>query len=364
MNLRALNPGFEPDRLLAFTVDPSLNGYDFPRRVALFQRLQDDIVAEPGVKDVSAAAVALMTDSNSSTTIRVEGYDAKEEEDMNPGFNYVAPGFFATLGIPLLAGRDFTDADVQGAPKVAVVNEEFARYFFKGENPVGRKIGEGGRQSTNPIDITIVGLARDGKAASLRDKPRRFVYVPYTQHPGIGDLTFYVRSGLDPAGLGSRMRQLVRSADAALPITEMKTMEAQIRESLFVDRLVAALSAAFGFLATLLAGIGLYAVMSYAVAQRTREIGIRVALGAERRTVLLMVLKEVGLLAAIGVVIGLPSGYGLGRVVEAQLFGMDARDPLTYAAATAILVTAAFLAGYVPARRATRVDPIVALRYE
>jgi predicted permease len=368
-NLRSLNPGFEPERLLAFSVNPALNGYDLARRLDLFKRLQDDFAAEPGVKAVSLAEEPLMTDSNSSSTIKVEGYEAKDEEDMNPNFNSVAPGFFTTLGIPLLSGHDFTDGDLPAAPKVAVVNEAFARYFYQNESPIGRRLGYGrsfkkGMPPEEAYPITIVGVARDSKAASLREKQVRFVYVPYTQQTEIGQMTFYVRSPLEAAGLGNRVRMLVRQVDPGLPVTDMKTMRAQIHESLFVERMVAVLSAAFGLLATLLAAIGLYGVMSYAVSLRTREIGIRVALGAERRAVLLMVLKEVAVLALIGIAIGLPSGYGLGRLVESQLFGMTARDPLTFAVATATLVVSALLAGYLPAARATRVDPLVALRYE
>ncbi|HET6899194.1 MAG TPA: FtsX-like permease family protein, partial [Vicinamibacteria bacterium] len=368
-NLRSLNPGFEADRLLTFTVDPSLNGYESARRLALFKRLQDDFAAEPGVKTVSLAENALMTSNDSSSTIRVEGYEAKEEEDMNPNFNSVGPGFFTTLGIPLLSGREFTDGDLAGAPKVAVVNEAFARYFYKNESPIGRRFGLGrsfkkGMPPEENYPITIVGIARDSKASSLRQKQARFVYVPYSQQTDIGQMTFYVRSPLEAGGLGNRVRMLVRQADPGLPVTDMKTMRAQIHESLFVERMVAVLSAAFGFLATLLAAIGLYGVMSYAVSLRTREIGIRVALGAERRTVLFMVLKEVAVLALLGVLLGLPSGYGLGRLVESQLYGMTARDPVTFAVATAVLLVSAALAGYVPAARATRVDPLVALRYE
>ena len=368
-NLRSLNPGFEAERLLTFTVDPSLNGYDSARRLALFKRLQDDFAAEPGVKTVSLAENALMTSNDSSSTIRVEGYEAKEEEDMNPNFNSVGTGFFTTLGIPLLSGREFTDGDIGGAPKVAVVNEAFARYFYKDQSPIGRRFGLGrsfkkGMPPEENYPITIVGIARDSKASSLRQKNVRFVYVPYAQQTDIGQMTFYVRSPLEAAGLGNRVRMLVRQADPGLPVTDMKTMRAQIHESLFVERIVAVLSAAFGLLATLLAAIGLYGVMSYAVSLRTREIGIRVALGAERRTVLLMVLKEVAVLALLGVVLGLPSGYGLGRLVESQLYGLTARDPLTFGVATAVLLVSAAVAGYVPASRATRVDPLVALRYE
>lgn len=361
MNLRELDPGFQPERLLGFFVDPSLNGYDPARRVAVFERIRDEAEAEPGVQSASMAQVALMTNSNWSGTVLVDGYEPKEDENMNPDVNGVGPEFFATLGITLVAGRDFSAADVPGAPKVAIVNEAFARYFFGDGDPLGRRFGFA-RDKLK--DITIVGLVRDGKTASLREGPIRFVYLPYRQSQDLGAMAFYVRSTLDPDTLGPRLREIVRQVDPALPLTSLKTMRAQIGESLFVERMVAALSAAFGLLATLLAALGLYGVMSYAVARRTREIGIRMALGAEARSVLVMVLKEVGWLATIGVLIGLPSGYGLGRLVESQLFGLTARDPLTFALATATLLLSAFVAGYVPALRATRVDPMVALRYE
>ena len=362
MNLRTLDPGFEPERLLAFSVDPSLNGHDPARRLALCKQIQDGIAVEPGVRSVSLAREALMTNSEWSSNITVEGYESKEDEDMSPGFNGVGPGFFSTLGMPLLAGRELDDGDVLERPKVAVVNERFARYFFGDQDPIGRRFGIGAGQVR--LDITIVGLVRDGKSSSLREKPHRFVYVPYAQQANVGGVTFYVRSAADPEALAGRLRKVVQRADANLPVTGLKTMRVQIGESLFVERMVAALSAAFGFLATLLAAVGLYGVMSYAVSLRTREIGIRVALGAERRAVLFMVLKEVAILAALGVAIGLLSGYGLGRLVETQLFGLTARDPLTFATATATLLLAALLAGYIPASRATRVDPMVALRYE
>jgi predicted permease len=311
------------------------------------------------------AEVALMTNSVNSSSIRVEGYESKEGEDMNPNFNRVGPGFFSTMGMTLVRGRDVSDGDTAQAPRVAVVNEAFAKYFYGDKDPLGRRFGVGPKEEG--YKITIVGVVRDGKAASLREKPARYAFTPYTQDADsnvVGDMTYYVRSSLDPAAMGNRLRRLVQQADASLPVTRMQTMQVQIRESLFVDRMVASLSAAFGFLATLLAAVGLYGVMSYTVSLRTREIGIRVALGAERRTVLLMVLREVAVMALLGIAIGLPSGYGLGRLVESQLFGLTGRDPLTFALATATLLLSALLAGYVPAARATRVDPLVALRYE
>jgi ABC-type antimicrobial peptide transport system permease subunit len=198
----------------------------------------------------------------------------------------------------------------------------------------------------------------------MREDQRRFVYVPYAQQSDLAEMTIYTRTTTEPLALAARLRAIVHRIDPTLPVTGLKTMDAQISESLFVERLVAALSAAFGLLATLLAAIGLYGVMSYAVSLRTREIGIRVALGADRRTVLAMVLKEVAVLALVGVAIGLPSGYGLGRLVEAQLFGLTARDPFTFALATVTLLATALLAGYLPARRAMRVQPMAALRYQ
>jgi putative ABC transport system permease protein len=362
MNLRALDPGFRAARLFAFSVDPSRDGQDFTHRAATLRRIQEELTVEPGVAAVSAAAVGLMTGNDTSSTVRVEGYQAKEGEDMNPNFNDVAPGFFSTLGIPLLAGREVLDTDVLGAPKVAVVNEAFARYFFKDESPIGRHIGlaRGG----SGYDIEIVGLVRDGKSATLREEPPRFVYMPYAQEPRVGGLTFYVRSSAGAGSFGARLRAAVRRVDATLPVTDLKTMEAQIGEALFVERMEAALSAAFGLLATVLAAVGLYGVMSHAVAVRTREIGLRVALGADDRTVLLLVLREVAVLAALGIAIGLPGGYGLGRIVESQLYGLTARDPLTFGVATLALLATALVAGLVPALRAARVDPMIALRYE
>ena len=360
-NLRSLDPGFRPDRLVTFHVDPALSGYDQGQRLAFFDRLTEALRAEPGVESVSLAAMALMAGNDSSSTIKVEGYTEREDEDMNPNFNWVGPGFFETLGMPLVRGRDITDADRKGGTKVAVVNETFARYFFGDADPLGRRFG---RVRSGLVDVEIVGVVRDGKGSSLREAPLRYAYVAAAQQDSLGEMTYYVRTAADPQGLLARVPALVARIDPALPVTEARTMPAQIGQSLFVERLVAGLAAAFGLLATLLAALGLYGVMAYAVAQRTREIGIRMALGAERRDVMRMVLRDVALLAGLGVVLGLPGGYGLGRAIQSQLFGLDARDPLTFVVATAALLLAALGAGYLPARRATRVDPLVALRSE
>jgi predicted permease len=357
-NLRALDPGFQPERLVTFNIDPSLNGYDVPRRRAIFDRVREEIAAEPGVRAVTLSDIPFMTNSNSSSTIGIPGREPRDDEDWNPNFAFVGPDFLDTMGLTLVAGRDIADTDGPGAPKVAVVNESFARTYFPGQDALGRRFSWRREQ----FDVEIVGVARDGKAANLREEGKSFVYAPYAQQDIVGGVTYYVRASGEPEALFARMHEVVRRIDPALPVTELKTMRAQIRESLFVERMVAALSAAFGVLATLLAALGLYGVMAFAVSLRTREIGIRMALGAERRDVMKMVLRDVAILVALGVALGLPGGYGIGRVIETQLFGLNARDPLTYATATATLLLASLLAGYVPARRATRVDPMVALR--
>jgi predicted permease len=280
---------------------------------------------------------------------------------MSPNVNRIGPGFLSVMGMPLVSGREFTAADGDGAPKVAVINETMARKHFAGRNPIGERFGFA---RDNVIDIEIVGVVKDARYANLRDEAPRFVYVPFAQGKELGQATFYVRAQGDAAALAQSARDLVRQTDAALPVFDLKTMRAQVEESLFVERAVAMLSASFGVLATLLAAVGLYGVMAYTVGQRTREFGIRVALGAERRRILWLVLREVAVLAAIGIALGLPSAWGLGRLLQSQLYGLTPNDPATLGAAVLVIVAAAAFAGFIPARRATRVEPMVALRYE
>jgi len=280
---------------------------------------------------------------------------------MNPSVDGVGPRYFSTMGIPLISGREFREKDVQGAPRVAIINETMARRYWGDNSPIGRRMGFGRRQAT---DIEIVGVVRDIRSQQLREEAPRFVYIPYRQDESLTQLTYYVRAAGDESSIASGIRQAVQRLDSNLPIFDLKTMEVQVGESLFVERMVAALSVAFGALATVLASIGLYGVMSYAVARRTREIGIRMALGAERRGVLWLVLKEVAGLAVVGVIGGLAGAFYLTRRVEAQLFGVAPNDPLTLAAAVIMLLLVALFAGLIPARRATSIDPVLALRAE
>jgi predicted permease len=361
-NLKGVDPGFRPENLMAFTVDPSLNGYSQSRTQALYARLQEGIGALPGVRSVSAADIAALTQDEDISTVVVEGHPSKDGEDMNPHVNRLGPGYFSTLGIPLVAGREFTKRDVGGAPRVGMINETAAKNFFGNQNPLGRHFGFGGRRGIT--DIEIVGVVKDDKTAGLKDAVPRFVYSPYAQEKSITNLTFYIRTTQAPELMAAALRRVVQQADSNLPVFGMKTMEAQVDEFLFAERLIATLSTIFGCLATLLAAVGLYGVMAYTVARRTREIGIRVALGASRGEVARLVMREVGWMAAIGIAIGLPGAIALGRLIQSQLFGLAPYDPFTLAIATGTLAAAALLAGYIPAARATRVDPVVALRYE
>ncbi len=358
-NVKNIDAGIRTDHLISFSVQPSLNGYSQERMRGLFERLQQNIARLPGIRSASMSEVALLAGDTESTSIEIDGYHAKEDESMVVIQNKVGPGYFSTLGVPLLAGRDFTNADGPKAPLVVIVNERFAKRYFGNENPIGRRILF--RREKEPVQI--VGVVRDGKIVSLREDPQRCVYLPSTQTE-IQYMTFYARATQEPSATIQMLRQEVRRQDPNLPIFSVTTMEHQIDESLFMDRLVAALSAAFGALATVLAAVGLYGVMAFMVARRTREIGIRMALGADRREVLRLVMKEVIVVAAAGVTIALLVSLAAGRLIQSQLMNVSARDPWVMGAATLALTMVALFAGFLPAWRAARVDPLTALRYQ
>ncbi|HEY1341078.1 MAG TPA: ABC transporter permease, partial [Bryobacteraceae bacterium] len=333
-NLKIVDLGFERQRLVAFSMDPSLNGYKPERTRAFAEALVQRLSSTPGVSSAAIGENPVISDNVSMSTIVVEGYQRKEDENMNPYVDSVSPGYFATMGIPLLLGRDFTPRDRAGAPKVAIVNDVFARYFFKNESPLGKRFRFG---RSKEFDIEIVGVVRASKYQNVQEKLQRVVYRAFLQDENPSSLMVYTRTTGDPKTAFSTVRRAVRTLDGSLPISNLRTMEEQVDEALSAQRLIATLSAFFAVLATLLAAIGLYGVMAYTVSRRTREIGIRVALGAGRRTLLALVMREVAVLTTARMAIAVPIALALARLIRTQLYGIVPTDPLSIATAAVIL---------------------------
>ena len=365
MNVSRVDLGMNVEHIVTFAVSPSLNGYSPQRSLALFEQLEDDLRAMPGVTAVSDALVGVIAGNNWGNGVAVEGFPAGPDTDTNSNYNEVSPGFFHTLSIPLLAGREFTRADAKDAAKVAIVNEAFAKKFNLGRGAVGRHMGADG-PANRPLDIEIVGLVQNTKYSEVKQEPRPLYFRPIRQGdaPTVGSIHYYVRTTLDPPTLLAAVPRAVAARDPNLPVEELRTMPEQIRQNTFLDRMITVLSAAFAMLATLLAAVGLYGVLAYTVSQRTREIGLRMALGADASRVRTMILRQVSLMTAVGAVIGLAASLWLGRLAQSLLFQMKGYDPVVLAGATVALAVVALAAGLIPAVRASRVDPMLALRYE
>ncbi len=359
-NVTRVDLGIDTENVITFGISPELNGYDDRRSAALFARVEEELAAVPGVTDVTAGLVAILAGNNWGNSVQVEGFKTDPDTDTGSRYNEVGPGYFKTLGIPLISGREFTLADAAGGPKVAVVNEAFAKKFNLGRNAVGKRMSDG----DDTLDIMIVGLVRDAKYSEVKDTIPPVFFRPYRQDTTVGSITFYARTKLDPSQLVGTVRSVIKKLDPNLPVEELKTLPQQVRENVFLDRMISTLSASFALLATLLAAVGLYGVLAYTVAQRTREIGVRMALGADSGRVRLMVLRQVGLMTLIGGVIGIAGALALGRAARSLLYELEGHDPVVVVLAAVSLALVAFIAGYIPALRASKVNPMQALRYE
>ena len=361
-NVTRVDLGLKVDNVVTFGVSPALNGYTQERSVDLFARLEDELGAIPGTSGVTGALVALLAGNNWGNDVSVEGFNAGPDTDTNSRYNEIGAGYFRTFGIPLIAGREFTSADGKGAPKVAIVNEAFAKKFNLGRDVVGKHIGD----RNGALDTEIVGLVQNTKYSEVKRDPPPLFFRPYRQGDAarVGSLTYYVRTAGDPTALLTAIPKTVARLDPNLPVEDLRTMPQQVRENVFLDRFISVLSASFASLATLLAAVGLYGVLAYTVSQRTREIGLRMALGAAPSRIRGMVLRQVGLMTLVGGIVGLAAAVALARLAQSLLFQMQGWDPLVLTASAAALTVVALGAGLIPAQRASQVDPMLALRYE
>jgi putative ABC transport system permease protein len=370
-NLMQTHLGFDTSHTLAFRFDPEANGYEAARAKAFVKDLRGRLQGIPGVTNAAFASQQLLTGSSWDGFITIEGQAFDPDRRVVSYNNAVSPGYFTTMGIPILDGRDFDARDEwmppPGSPpfggRVAIANQTFVQRYLSGKSPLGVRVGRG-RDPGTPTPIEIVGVVGDAKYTHVRDEIQPQLYFPFLEGAKVGLVTMYVRTRDNPNPMARTIQQVVRQIDPTVPIFDIRTLEEQVERSVASDRLIANLSVGFGALATLLAMIGLYGVMAYTVSRRTREMGVRIALGAVTRNISWLVMREVLMLIGIGLAIALPAIWGLTRFVESQLYGITPMDPVTIALAIGLLTLVGVVAGLLPARRAARVDPLVALRYE
>jgi len=357
-NLGQVDLGFNPERLLIFHVDPSLNGYDGDRIERLYGQILDRLGAIPGVDAATVTDIRLISRLQNNWTFVVPGMEPK-----NVKFARIGPAYFETFGIPILAGRAIEVKDHSRAPRVAVVNETAALTLFGAGAVIGRRLL---MQSDPPADFEIVGVVKDSRYTSPRDPMPPTVYLPYAQTTmgRLGAMNVIVRSAVREAALDSLVRAAMAEVDRNVPVADLRTQIDQIDETLGTERTFMRLLVVFGAFALLLASIGLHGVTAYSVTRRTSEIGMRVALGARQADVLWMILRQVIGITVVGMAIGIAVAVGLTRFVRASLYAVDPADPLSVGAAVILMTIVAVAAGFFPARRAARLDPLVALRYE
>ena len=351
--------GFDPRNVMLASVNMTGAQLSKEQGKLFYQQLQERVGTLPGVRSVSLTRIVPISGGGQRRSVRIEGYQPKPNEDRELNTNVVGLNYFQTMGIPILQGRDFSPQDTEEKPGVVVVNEEFARRYFPGQNPIGKRL----RWSPKDPNLEIVGVVKTAKYRKLREDPLPFIYIPLAQEYQQG-MTLLVRTASEPLAIVPAVRAEIKSLNKYLPVFSVKTMTEHIGTALAAERMMAVLLGVFGFTAMLLAAIGIYGVIAYGVTQRTREIGIRIALGAQAGDVLKLIVGHGLKLTLIGILVGLVGSFALTRVISSLLYGVSATDPVTFAVISLSLTTVALLASYIPARRATKVDPMVALRYE
>jgi predicted permease len=363
--LEKLDPGFEPAKVALASFDLGLNDYSDARAADFYDLLLERVRALPGVEAASLAAATPLDGNHAGMSIdRIEGYELKPgERSASADVNMISPDFFRTFSVPIIAGREFGSSDTIASPNAVVVNEAFAQRFWPGQTAVGKHLFQRGFQGKPDEAWEVVGVAKSVTSRRLQDRPRPMMFRPVAQWPQKA-LTLAVRAGLDPSATTATLREVVKALNSNVPMFRLRTMEQQIDGSLAMQRMASALLGGFGILAVLLAALGLYGVLAFSVSRRTREIGVRLALGAQIGNVVGLILRQGFILVAAGLVAGLAGAIALTRLMRGFLFGVTPLDPLTFVAVAGILAVVGLLACWLPARRASKVDPLVALRYE
>jgi predicted permease len=360
VNLLHVDLGIKTENVVGFSISPALNGYKPEQIRALFERMETELAAIPGVRGVAASSVPLISGSNWGTDVTVEGAPKDGNANRNSMFNEIGPGYFGKIGTPLIAGREFTERDNLAGPKVAIVNQQFAKTILGGRNPLGVKFST----SDSAPDTEIIGVVKDSHYSSVKQQPPIVFFIPWRQDKEINSMGFYVRSALPADQTIPQVRRVLASIDHDLPPEDLRTLDDQIKVNIQSDRLVLQLAAAFAVLATLLAMLGLYGVMAHSVTRRTREIGIRMALGAAPGRIRSMVMRELFWILGIGLGVGVPAALVISRLTESQLYGVKSFDAIVVLGAVLALTATAILAGFLPAQRAAKVSPLTALRYD
>jgi predicted permease len=360
-NLEDQAVGYDPEGVLQFSLDPTLNGYEGPALVGLYDEILRRVRAVPGVQSATVSSLVPVGGSISIGPVYVQGYTPAEDENVTAIENLISSEYFETLGMPILLGRAFSAVDDAASPKVAVVNEAFVEQFFAGENPIGRRFGF---SEEEPGEVEIVGVTSNVKYQRPNDTTYPAVHIPFSQKADeLFSMRCLVRTDGDPLQLVGTMREIVGEVDPNLPLYAVRSQEGQLDFTLVVERQFAALSGLLGVVALVLVCIGLYGILSYAVARRTQEIGVRMALGARGEDIIRLVMREL-LTVGIGILLGVAAAFGVTRFLESQLYGLAPTDPLTMVVAALIVAIVTVVAAVVPARRAARVDPVMALRFE